>query len=1115
MLDITSYTILIEKLDGFIRKYYRHRIIRGLIYAIAVLIASLIIFSLLEYVGHFGKTIRAILYFGYIFTTVIVVFRFILIPLSKLFRIGKTLTYEQAAGIVSQHFSEIKDKLINALQLGKLEQTGQVDIPFLKAAIEQKTKSIQHIPFTEAVDNSENKRKIPLALIPVGVLVLVLILAPSVIREPAKRITNYQQHFEKPMPFAFSILNEALDVLQGDDLEIVIKVIGDQLPHEVYIETSKITYKAQRIDPNSYSYRFRNLQERTRFILNGSGFMSREFTINVYPKPIILSYTAHLKYPAYTRKSNEIIENTGDFTVPTGTKITWRFVSKECDSLAFIPSLYQQFIYNKTSKTTFVYELAAREAFSYVVKPINRYSPGFDSIIHFVNIIPDQYPEIQIEIFEDQVNHKQLFFTGLIRDDYGFDRLIFHYIRRNSLITNNDVEQKAILIPIDRALNNQSFYYNHDFAQLKPEPGDRIEYWFEVWDNDQVNGNKATRTGLGIIEMPQRSQLEEQASEKSKELTTEMDQLQKALRDLQLQVNKLQRSILEKENIGWEESRRLQDLLDKQHNIQEQIENINKGNQELNRMQGDLKTYDEELMRKQQELQKLFDEIMTDEMKIMFEEIKKMLEELDRDKMQETLRKMNITNEELSKSLDRTKELFKQLEMEKKITETVDKLRALAEKQKQLAEESKQNKNAKDEALKKQEEIQEEFNNVKKDIEEIGEKNEDLELKYDMIDTKQKEESINQSMEEGKKQIQKGNSPSAAPHQKDAGDKMENMGNELMDMLMQMQNEQLGEDIQMLRKMLENLIEISFEQENLIDKTIKINRIDPGFKKILDEQKKLKDDLKLVEDSLNALAKRQISVERFILKEIATINYNVQDALDAMEARAMDVAATKQQFIMTSVNNLALMLSEAMEQMMLQMAMCSQGGSGSCPKPGGQGKGKPSLSKMRDLQQQLNQQMQNMKDGEMRPGQQSPGQSMSEQFARMAAQQEALRRQLQGYMEELRNEKGVGDGGLNEVMKDMEQTEKDLVNKRLTNETLMRQQRIETRLLESEKAQMEREKEEKRESREAQNYPSTTPDSVLEFYKKKMQEREMLRTVPPQLKSYYRNLVNEYFIRIQ
>jgi hypothetical protein len=132
----------------------------------------------------------------------------------------------------------------------------------------------------------------------------------------------------------------------------------------------------------------------------------------------------------------------------------------------------------------------------------------------------------------------------------------------------------------------------------------------------------------------------------------------------------------------------------------------------------------------------------------------------------------------------------------------------------------------------------------------------------------------------------------------------------------------------------------------------------------------------------------------------------------------------------------------------------------------------------------------------------------SEQFAKMAAQQEALRRQMQQLMDKLKN-KGKNPGG--DIMNMMEETEKDLVNKRLDNETMNRQQQILTRLLESEKAELEREQDEQRKSNEAKNENLSNPAQFLEYKRFKEKEMELLYTVPPSLAPYYKEKVNNYF----
>ena len=257
--------------------------------------------------------------------------------------------------------------------------------------------------------------------------------------------------------------------------------------------------------------------------------------------------------------------------------------------------------------------------------------------------------------------------------------------------------------------------------------------------------------------------------------------------------------------------------------------------------------------------------------------------------------------------------------------------------------------------------------------------------------------------------------------------------------------------------------------------------------------------------------------------------------VQALADRNTGEGTMRMQTTMTSVNNLALLLNESLEQMQKQMKAKQQqkGGSGKCKKPGsGQGakpSDKPSMQSMKKLQEQLNEQMKAMKEAMekgQKPGEkpgdkkgQKPGMGQngnsgmmmpgnSEQLAKMAAQQEALRRQMQQMMDKLKN-KGKNPGG--DIADLMEQTEKDLVNKHLTNETMKRQQDILSKLLESEKAEREREQDEQRKSNEAKNQVLSNPNQFLEYKRLKEKEMELLNTVPPSLTPYYKEKVNNYF----
>jgi hypothetical protein len=89
-----------------------------------------------------------------------------------------------------------------------------------------------------------------------------------------------------------------------------------------------------------------------------------------------------------------------------------------------------------------------------------------------------------------------------------------------------------------------------------------------------------------------------------------------------------------------------------------------------------------------------------------------------------------------------------------------------------------------------------------------------------------------------------------------------------------------------------------------------------------------------------------------------------------------------------------------------------------------------------------------------------------------------------------------------------------LVNKRITQETLKRQQEILTRLLEAEKSERERELDEKRQSNENREEKLSNPMEFFDYTRQKNQEAELLKTVPPSLQPFYKNKVNEYFNKV-
>ncbi len=1108
-----NYNILLQKLHRFIRKYYINRVFRGGIWFIAVFALFFLLINIFEYYAWSSPLVRTVLFYTYLALNLFILFGLIIIPLLKLFRIGKTMGDEEAAFIIGAYFPEVKDKLINTIQLKKLsEENGTLEL--LEASINQKTKTLHPVPFVRVIDLRKNKKYLKYAVPPVLIIIIMLFASPSLITDPSQRLIKHRMQFERPMPFSLSVLNDKLEVMQHDDFILRVRVEGEELPAGMYLSSNANLLPFQKESSGIFIYTLNKLQHDIQFNIIAEDYNFGPFYLKVLPKPTIINYEVSLDYPSYTGKSHEIFENTGDFVVPEGTFAEWTIITRDTRSVLFrFPG--DNILLEAQGSNAFRYKMRLLESLSYSISARNEHLLNPDTLAYAITVIQDLYPTAIFEEFRDSVYDKRLYFSGHISDDYGFTKLTFNYEFLNNFdsarIEGKIFKEDVLISP---ALSKQLVFHHFDLSRLLVAPGDEIQYYFEVWDNDEVNGFKSSRSHKMIFRAPSLAEINEQTDAENREIKDEMEDIIREARILQLQIKKLNKQLINKETLSWQDKEQVRNLLNHQQQLQERMELLQDKNLKKSMREQEYKDLNEKIFQKQQQLQELFKEVMSDEMKALFEELQKMLDELRKEDVQEMLEKMEMSAEDIEMELDKNLELFKQFEFDKKLSEIIEKLSELAKDQQELSEKTMDKGNDKEEISAEQETLNEAFKDIREDLDEIEKLNEELEESHEILDTEDMENSIQQEMENSLDQLQDGSKKKAAQSQQNAGDEMKKMAEMLFNMQMEMEQASNAEDINVLREILENLLTISFEQEELIADLNNTSFADPRYQKIIQQQFELQENMEIIKDSLYELSKRQLMIKPFISKEVDKINQGIDDANSHLQNRKKGDAAKAQQYVMTSVNNLALLLSEALEQMQNMQSMDMPGNS-SCKNPG---KGKPSSmpQNMSEMQKQLNQQMQQMKDGQKKPGSkgEQQGQSQkshSEQFARMAAEQEAIRRQMQQYLEELKSAGETGDAGLNRLMEDMEQTELDLVNKRLTEETMHRQEEIYTRLLKHEKAMREREKEERRESREAKSQDYSNPHNFLEYKRILSKEVELLKTVPPDLKPYYKRKVNEYF----
>ena len=1107
-----AYQELLKKIDSFSRKYYVNQIIRGSLYFIAIFLGAALLSIVLEYFGRFSTQVRTVLFFGLLGVFIYLLARFIFMPALRLAKLGRRISHEDASAMIGKHFPNVSDKLLNTLQLrGQAEKK---DSALLMASIDQRIEELKPVNFVAAVDFSENKKYLKYALPPVILGLILFFFAPNIIEDGSKRLVTYNVEYIPEAPFQFLIENEELKVPLNEDFTIRVKTQGDYKPGALSLEMDGKLFRMKKSPDGFFSYTFRNVRNSLPFKLFADGFYSNPHTLEVLPTPSVVNFNVLLSYPSYLSKENEELKNTGNFEIPEGTRVEWSFNTQNSESL-FLQFPDSTLTLKDKGKQKFTFQKQIFQTSNYEVAATNSIVRTKDTLTYQINVIKDSYPRIILEEVRDSLDEKKRYFGGTISDDHGLTALAFKYT-----ITGPKGETRSGRenIGINRQ-PVQEFYFSKNFKELDIQPGERLDYYFEVWDNDGVNGSKSSTSQRMAYAAPTLEELDEQRKESSENVKEKLEKSIEDAAELQKELQELNKELLQKDELNWQDKKRIEDVLNKQKQIENQINELNQERQESLKNQQEYMQQSEEILQKQEQVQKMFEELMSEEMKELYKKLEEMMKELDQEQIKEELENMELSSEDLEKELDRTLELFKQLEFEQEFDETVEKLEELAKKQKELSEESKKGEKDSEELKEKQEELNEKFEQLKDDIDALEKMNEELEDPNEMPDTESLEESIEQQMNEASEELDKNKKKKASESQEGASEEMEQMANQMNASMQSQQAESLQEDMDDLRALLENIIQLSFDQEEIMESLRVIERDDPRYVELGQRQKKLEDDSKMVEDSLFALSKRVVQIESIVNEEIGKINKNISKAIADIGERMTANATTRQQYVMTSYNNLALLLDESLQQMQMQMAN-QMPGKGNCENPGGMGKGKAG-DKMSKLQEQMGQKLEEMKkamEEGKQPGGRKPGmgnQGMSKEIAQMAAEQAAIRREIEKMAQKL-NEQGKGEGkGLQDIAEKMEENEKDLVNEDITRETIRRQQDILTRLLESEKAEREREYDNKRESNSPNSYEKSNPEEYLEYNRRKAREVELLRTVPPDLKPYYKDRVNDYFLNFE
>ncbi len=1117
-MNNTNQEILQNKIRQFVKKYYLNELYKGMIFFVLIVLSVFILFSVFEYFSYSNTTVRTVLFYSFIFLFLLNLIFYIIIPAFKLGGLGKQLSQKEIANIIGRHFNEIDDKLLNLFELQKQMDSGDYkSYDLLSAAIDHKIDSFKTYSFVQAVPVKKTRKFARWIFIPVAIFLLLFSIKSELFTESTKRIVHYSQVYEKPAPYRFEVTNAQLTTYQHDDFTVNVKVKGDVVPEEVYIRYHNRSFKCNKISNTEYTYTFSNMQENTDFQLVTDEVESSVYEITVLPKPVTLGFVMELHYPAYLHQLDDIVKNVSNITVPEGTRITWKFYTKNSDNLVFILNGNEKEYASADDK--FQISLVALNTFSYSIFNKNRYFTSKDTLTDEITVIKDMYPEIFVQSQQDTLFQDRFYFKGNIKDDYGFSGLQFVYTRYDA--DGNTIEsEKPVNLTIKSDATIQDFYYYFDASTFSLLPGEKIDYYFKVFDNDGVNGHKSSKSQVSTFRVKTLDEINRELNQSDEKTKSDYNKLIDESAQLMKDIEKMQAHLMQEKEMSWQDKKKLEKLMEQYQQLQDKLNEIRQDEKNKQSIENQYKDIDEDIINKQKELQKRMDQVLSDEMKEMIQKLQNMMNSVNKDQVQKEMQKLKSNTEDINKTLDQQLQLYKQLEVEKKLNETVKGLHDLSEELRQNSKLTNDRNIDKQYLQNKQQQIQDKYNQLKEDIKELEKLNSQLEDPTKFKDTEQLQQSAQQQLNQSKNNLEKNNRSKSSQNQNQAADNMDQLAEQMEQDFNESELENVSEDIETIRQILDNLVKISFDQEDVLEKSKKTNGRSAAVSDIMTEQFKVKSNMRIIEDSLNALARRQLAVKPFVQAEVTKIQDYLTTSQNYLQDRNMSLAAKDQQFVLTSMNNLALMLKESMKEMKQKQKQCkgkcNKSGNGSCNKPGGKGKSKKTSA--RELQQQLNRQMQALKksmEQQGKQGQTAMQQQMSEQFAKMAAQQEAIRKMLEDYENTLKSENGVGDKSLEQMINDMKKTEKELVNRTITQQTIERQESITTRLLKSERADIEKEKDDERKSTEAKQTPLLNPPKDWKFDEVKNQQNEMLRSVPANLNYYYKEKANNYFYNIE
>jgi hypothetical protein len=1104
---------IVRRLDAVRRRLKRISFLRGL----ALFVAAGSLFWLgavaLDTVFHFGPTGRWVVFGSLAVAFAGTLFWYVLLPLVNWLLRRRYPDDIELAALVGNKLTAVRDRLANALQVFRSASTARegYSTELAAEALKQVAEELQSQDLNRVVDTTPIRRALRFSLLALAVAGLLWALFPQpLLRASYRVVAPWKMVIDQPQ-FVLEVQPGNVEIRKGESVTVSVRVAGEQPQRVSLVIRRKGTRFVDDIaliadSSGTYSYRLDKVADDTEYLARADGVRSPRYTITVVEVPTVRRLQLTLSFPKYSKLGTQVLdENVGDVAALKGTRVKLALESnKSVVAAALVFDDGTQIPLQASGREAQGEFILKREGFYRIALKDRKGYTNPDPIAYRLEVLPDHPPVVKIsypgkdtDLTEDML----LPMSIEAQDDFGFSRLLLRYqILRGGTTPDGDLQTIRLKTPVgESALVN----YPWDLNTLSIFPEDVVEYFAEVWDNDTVSGPKRDRSPKYRVRFPSIREIYEELTQTQDEALVDLEEVAEESRELKKKLEEISREMLRDPELDWQQRQQLEEALERQKKVRQELEQVQqKLDQILEKMeQNDLVR--EETLKKYQELQRLFEEVATPELKQAMRELQKALENIDPRRVQEMMKNLQFSQEDFLKSIERTIELLKRLQIEQKMDEAVRRIEQLRRQQEEV------NQNAAEAKSKPQRQKYEELARDESKIAEGMKELEDLlkklldkmgevpEMPQEQIQNaldQMTSEQLQQMIEQMRQMLESGKMSQAQQQGQQIQQSMQQLSQRLQLAQQQMSGEQARRVMRALQKSSRELLELSKQQEELLRQTRGLERNSPEFQQLADRQQDLRSGLERVTEQLMRLSQESFALQPQTGKALGKAQSGMRDAQNALEARDAARSGRMQGQAMAGLDEAVAQLLSAMQNM--------SGGAGGMSMQQFQ----PQLQQMAGQQQGINQQTMPLGQG---------GQLTLEQQAameRLAAEQEALRKSLEELQREMGNREEIL-GSLDKIAEDMKKVVEDLSRKNVGRETIERQQRILSRMLDASRSVRRRDFSRKRRAEVGRQRAIRRPG---ELPPEKVNARDqlyedLLRALREGYSKDYRELIQKYF----